>query len=126
MQRLKIYIAGLLTLLCAVQLSAQSGNAIKVPYTIDFEDPTENQNWVTGAVGTDRCTDKWYIGSAPGAALDGANSLYISCDGGKTAEYCTERNIVVAYRLVELPAGNYNLSFDWKNLAPESSPQIGP
>lgn len=126
MQRFKIYIAGLFTLLCAVQLSAQSGNAITVPYTIDFENPTENQNWVTDdAVGTDRCTDKWYIGSAPGAALDGANSLYISCDGGKTAEYCTERNIVVAYRLVELPAGNYNLSFDWKNLAPESSPQSG-
>ncbi len=82
-------------------------------YSHDFEDEQENSNWVlnAGLYGPD-CVNKWMIDTA--ANNGGQRGLYISPDSGRTASYIASDLTVIAYRTLTLPAGNYELSFDWQ------------
>ncbi len=78
-----------------------------LPYTTGFE-AGDDQQWdfVQGN------GNQWTIGSA--AASTGSNSLYVSNDGGATRSYNgSAASTVYAVRNFQLPAGEYNVSFDW-------------
>lgn len=103
----------LLLCMCCV-LSTVHGQVVSVPYQYGFEaGDAEEQNWTlnVGERG-EFCNDKWMIGNVEHS--EGYQSLYISCDNGQTSNYGTLPNVVVATRTFELPAGNYDVSFDWK------------
>ena len=86
--------------------------AATLPYDCDFEDDTENANWVL-ANGDE--TNKWYIGSATNNG--GNNGLYISNDGGTTNAYTsTSESVVYAYRTIDIDENAfYEISFDWRS-----------
>ena len=96
-------------------MSIVHSEVIRVPYQFGFEegDP-EIRNWTLnrGARGP-YCADQWEVGKAE--FNEGTQSLYISHDDGKSAKYDTVPNVVVVSRELELPGGNYDISFDWKN-----------
>ena len=94
-----------------------------LPYEYGFEEPDtlqEFQHWVLnpGSDPQNDSIDKWCVGTA--IHSDGQRALYISNDGGETT-HCgaltsggTNKKIVqFAYRDVQLPDGNYYISFDW-------------
>lgn len=93
---------------------------ISFPFECGFEDLIEVSEWQlnVGAEGP-MCQDQWMIGS-----LDfngGYNSLYISCDEGRTTNYGAKPNYVIAYRTVKVPKGvtaggkaSVDIAFDWK------------
>lgn len=87
---------------------------ITVPYSFGFEDSeaAEFANWVLnpGALGS-ACVDQWETGNA--VKSSGKSSLYISCDGGESANFGTGTTVQYAYRDFTLPQGQYELSFDW-------------
>ena len=83
------------------------------PYTCGFEDEADNAAWNLWEAGS---TNQWYVGN--GIAKDGTNALYISNDGGVTAEYTVsssspDNGSVWASRTLSLPKGEYTISFDW-------------
>lgn len=88
---------------------------VTVPYQFGFEkgDPEIN-NWKLnfGSRG-EYCEDQWVVGNLE--YNEGYQSLYISSNEGLSATYGSQPNVVVVYRTLELPAGNYDVSFDWKN-----------
>lgn len=53
-------------------------------YSCDFEDATENANWVTSEY-VSTAVSHWYVGTATNNG--GSNSLYISNDGGVSNAY---------------------------------------
>ena len=88
-----------------------------VPGIIDFEDTLENANWslINGAV-----TNKWYISSAANNTVGGANALFISNTAGASNVYDNNSTSNVwAYRDIYFTptTGEYQLNFDWRNLA---------
>lgn len=95
--------------------------SISIPYSCGFEDSLEISNWKLNA-GSDgvNCQDRWMVGNLD--YNEGYNSLYISCDTGKTTNYGAKPNMVIAYRTLEIPSSldptktNYSIdiSFDWK------------
>ena len=89
---------------------------ITLPYTCSFEqsETAEISNWVVNA-GADgvNCNDQWMIGTLE--HNDGKQSLYISCDAGKTAMYGSKKNLVVAYRVFEFSETvSIDITFDYK------------
>ena len=109
-------------LICSVRLYSQSSPyEISLPYSCGFEDSLENQNWVINA-GSEGplCADQWMIGNLD--YVEGYNSLYISCDTGKTMTYGAKPNCVMAYRPIYIPKPDsittdrckVNVSFEWK------------
>ena len=82
-----------------------------IPYTCDFEDITENDNW-TLANGTQ--VNKWHIGTAVNNG--GETGLYISNDEGTSNEYnVASTSYVYAYRNLNIAEDSYYMvSFDWK------------
>ena len=90
-----------------------------LPYTTDFEDAVEDQQWVF-VNGTQ--TNKWYIGVPTDVSSDvnttvgGTNGLYISNNGGEANTYSSTTSKVYAYRDIFVPDGTTELvlSFDWK------------
>lgn len=103
----KLLVLSLLAFVFAAASYSQTG------YYCDFEDAAENANWQlnVGPKGKE-CVNKWYVGSA--ISNGGHSSMYISCDSGRTASYTQSATTVSAYRLLTLPAGQYELSFDWQ------------
>ncbi len=83
-----------------------------LPYTQDWEDATENANWILEN-GTQ--TNKWFIGNDTAASLQN-NALYVSNDNGLTNAYTTNSTSNVwAYRDIQFgDAAAFELSFDWK------------
>ena len=93
---------------------------ISFPFECGFEDSIEVSDWHLN-VGADgvNCNDQWRVGG-----LDfngGYNSLYISCDEGRTTNYGAKPNYVIAYRTVKVPKGviaggktTVDIAFDWK------------
>ena len=71
--------------------------SISIPYSCGFEDSLEISNWKLNA-GSDgvNCQDRWMVGNLD--YNEGYNSLYISCDTGKTTNYGAKPNMVIAYR----------------------------
>lgn len=89
---------------------------ITVPYECGFEDPVEVGNWElnSGANGP-QCQDQWMVGNLDNNG--GFNSLYISCDTGKTTTYGAKPNVVIAYREVDVTTSDQvivDCSFEWK------------
>lgn len=93
---------------------------ISFPFECGFEDSIEVSEWHLN-VGADavNCNEQWMVGG-----LDfngGYNSLYISCDEGRTTNYGAKPNYVIAYRTVKVPKGviaggktTVDIAFDWK------------
>ena len=83
-----------------------------LPYSCDFEDATENANWV---LENGTYTNKWYIGTA--ANNGGANGLYISNNNGTNNSYNNESaSYVYAFRAINFEAaGRYAVAFDWRS-----------
>lgn len=106
----------LCTIILLVAL-AFTANA-QVVYTCDFENTTQNQQWELNRAASSqisRLVNKWYIGAPGQSGTAGSNGLYISNDGGVTADYLsTAINWTVAYVPMTLPAGTYTVNFDWK------------
>ena len=92
---------------------------ISIPFECGFEDSVEISQWELN-VGADgaKCQDQWMIGNLE--YNEGLNSLYISCDTGRTSSYGSKPNVVIAYRKIKIPdvtASNkcgIDISFDWK------------
>ena len=90
-----------------------------LPYTTDFEDATDNLQWVT-INGTQ--ANKWFVGMPTDSTSDvnttvgGANGLYVSNDNGASNTYSSSTSKVYAYRDILVPDGTteLKLSFDWK------------
>ena len=100
-------------LLClGMAISAQQ---IRIPWSCGFEEDetAEISQWVLNP-GTSDAADQWTIGNAVRSVRK--QSLYISSDGGVTASFGKKRDIVMAYRLINLPeqAKEYDLSFDYR------------
>ncbi len=94
---------------------------ISIPFSCGFEDSTEVKNWLINA-GPDglNCRDQWMIGNLE--YNEGYNSMYISCDSGRTTNYGAKPNVVIAYRPIIVPSSldpnksyySVDISFDYK------------
>lgn len=88
---------------------------ISVPWTCGFEEDEQEEisQWILND-GSAGAQDKWVVGKATRSGRK--QSLYISTDGGLTAAHGTKRNIVIAYRLINLPeqSKEYDVSFDYR------------
>lgn len=84
-----------------------------IAYECDFEDSRENVLWElnVGRLGPS-CPNRWFIG-LPGKN-NGEAGLFISSDNGLTNDYTKKGVSVVASRSLTIPAGTYELSFDWQ------------
>lgn len=81
-------------------------------YSCDFEDATENSEWLLLG-GT--FPNQWYIGSAVNNG--GTNALYISNDNGVSNAYTVAAGttqFVFAMRSLTLEVGEYVVGYDWK------------
>ncbi len=101
-----------------VTITQDSSTMASLPYTCNFEDATENANWV---LENGNELNNWYIGAATNHG--GANGLYISDDNGASYHYNTtdgtysdedRGSYVYAYRQINVAeTGHYDISFDW-------------
>ena len=99
---------------------------VTLPYTFSFEqsESSEFNNWILNA-GNDgkNCNDQWMIGSLE--HNDGKQSLYISCDSGKTAKFGDKKNLVVAYRVFEFSETvSVDITFDYKLYGQENTSML--
>lgn len=107
-----IYIVVLLSFVCA--LRAQTITS----YSCDFENPSENAQWVLNAGNkAPQCNNHWYIGAAGSFGIGSSKGLYVSVQNADTMvnTYSTANSeYVSAYREMTLAAGTYTLRFDWQ------------
>ncbi|MBO4740203.1 MAG: hypothetical protein J5605_01025, partial [Bacteroidales bacterium] len=108
MRRIYIVLAFCLTAL-PVLLKAQSATDT-VPYCCDFENQVEHYLW-RYANNTAQNGSRWIINSATQNGV-GVNSLYISNDG-ISHNYAAVQSHCYAYRRLHIPAGIYDVSYDW-------------
>ena len=96
-----------------------------VIYSCDFEDPTENSQWVlnSGARGP-QCESKWFIGEAGNFSVDGDSGLFVSSDSVHAVYTSGQAMYVVAYREMTLPVGSYYLDFDWRAMGKGANASI--
>lgn len=82
-------------------------------YSCDFENAAVNQQWTTqaGLLGP-TLTNKWYIGNATNNG--GEQAMYISANNGDSAYYVASSGCATAFVELDLVAGDYLLSFDWR------------
>ena len=105
-------------------LGSYSAAQAQVVYSCDFEDETENANWVlnpTYQIPTDpdrnfrNLKNLWFIGEAGNFSFSGENGLFISpCDNGVDATYTPVAQMVLCYREMTLPVGQYDIYFDYR------------
>ena len=96
---------------------------VNYPYEFDFSDATETALW---RFAQDDQPNQWFIGTDDDNVVNngennGGKALYISMDGGATANYrekadedgvaATSHSFV--YRPISLEAGIYTISYDW-------------
>ena len=105
----------LISVLCILYSVLSSSALSQVVYQCDFEDENERAQWVlnTGNQGP-RCANKWYIGEAGNHAPDAQYGLFISSDGTQPVYDASRTMFVVAYRELTIPAGEYDIFFDWR------------
>ena len=105
----------LLLLLVYCAFCITHAQVLKVPYQFGFEEgDSEINNWQLNLGSRGKyCADKWTVGNLE--FNEGYQSLYISSDEGRSAKYSYNPNVVVVSRTLELPTGNYDISFDWKS-----------
>ena len=95
----------------SVTFMTSSANPAQLPYFHDFDDGTENAEWVI--LNSSR-PNKWYIGM-PSGATD--SMLYISNDNGATNSYtiASENTTIWAYRDVQFgPGAEFDIKFNWR------------
>ncbi len=109
------YILLVLVAVLSVPLQAQV-------WTTDFEDEAERAQWVLNPLNPlavangwslDDLSNFWCFGKAGNHTKDGEWGLFVS-NNGVDATYSSEFEGVVAYRELALPAGIYNVYFDWR------------
>ena len=97
-----------LLLLVAMCLPWAVQAQVTLPFTCDFEDDVTEWNFATR-----QGSNTWYIGTAE--YNSGSQSLYVSNDQGTTNAYSNGNDALsFAYVAVDLEAGDYQISFDWK------------
>lgn len=93
-------------------------------YTCDFEDPTENAQWVLNPNMTKvQLENNWWIGEPGDFSPNGNKGLYISSDrNGRESVYGGFNTMFVtaARDMSTIPAGKYRLYFDWKGKGKKS------
>lgn len=108
----------LILLLSTCVLCAYAQNRITtsdLPYLCDFEDATENANWMLNPGVENMSTpNRWVIGTA--TSYTGEKSMYVSRNGGITTAYADTNNVLIAYRDISLDKGQYDVAFDWKGV----------
>ena len=114
-----------LTLLFLGMLSTMMySQAVTIPYVMSFEesDSTELANWrLNPGTAAAACKDEWMVGSA--IRSDGQRSLYVHIkDSTDMPTFYNRPNLQFVYRDFDLPAGTFNISFDWLNAAPSNAP----
>lgn len=116
---LYIFVLAILTAIGAVAQTPVSS----VPYFCGFEDVAENANWVLNRRGglnpNMPLPSYWTINT--GAKHSGIYGLYVytTAEGGTESEskYDGSQSVfTVAERTFSLPAGSYDLAFDWRCL----------
>ncbi|MCM1035320.1 MAG: hypothetical protein NC038_06990 [Paludibacter sp.] len=89
-----------------------------LPYLCDFEDEAENAQWVLNFTNEQwqhiTLQNQWVIGEAE--AYTGKKSMYISDDAGVSNSWTSTNHTVLAYRLINLEKGEYDIAFDWKGV----------
>ncbi len=93
----------------------------QIPYFCDFEDTTENNNWIIRNGGYQ---NRWFIGT-PSAVAD--NTLYISRDDGVSNTYDFQHtSFVWAYRDIYFEPGpaQYQLSLDFKGMGQDGQDYV--
>ena len=115
-------------LLCASAMMLSVASWAQAPvYTCDFEDAAERAKWnlnaAINATTAAQFENKWYIGAPGHFAPTGNNGLFISADGGQTSDYVSNNTMFVtaAREMPDMPAGDYNLYFDWQCNGKKSS-----
>jgi hypothetical protein len=89
-------------------------------YSCDFETQAERDRWVLNPTANStiaaQIKNKWYIGEPGNNDRNGHNGLYISNDGGTTAQYQATGCWVFAYDTIPLDplaSGDYTIFFDY-------------
>ncbi len=104
---------------------AAYSQAVSVPYVMSFEedsvDSAELANWhLNPGTAAANCNDEWMVGSA--VKSDGKRSLYVHIkDSTDNPTFWNHPNLQFAYRDFVLPAGTFNISFDWLNAGPQNA-----
>ena len=91
-----------------------------LPFFDGFEDAEASTRW-TFVQSTAR--HKWYIGS--GAYLKDSTGLYVSADGGATPGYTNSAKGIAAFTTLNLDAGTYTVSFDYRMVGEVDSKGVG-
>ncbi|MCQ2337956.1 MAG: fibronectin type III domain-containing protein [Paludibacteraceae bacterium] len=92
------------------RVSFRTTNAPAVlPYVCDFEDDDENSRWLF----FQNQQNQLVIGT--NANGDGTKALYVSSDGFTNTYNNTAKSYAFATRTFYLPAGDYYVSYDWRN-----------
>ena len=81
-----------------------------VPYCCNFENAAERLYWRFANTTTSNAS-KWMIGMGNQTGV-GVYSLYISSDGASNT-YSNVQSYSYAYRKIHIPAGIYEVSYDW-------------
>lgn len=110
-------------ILVAVMAFAMPVHAVK-RYSCNFEDAAARARWTLNPTANqsiaNQLRNKWYIGEPGNNSRTGQYGLYISNDGGQTAQYQNSGCWVFAYDTValdHLESGDYVISFDWCAMA---------
>ena len=119
--RMKRIFTLVVTCVFAVLGLSVSAQAVSLPYQMNFEanEAAELSNWVLNPGGTTSSyVDKWIVGNSVHSA--GHQALYIS-NNDRDAMFDTVPCVQYAYRDILLPAGTYDLTFDWMCVGSSSS-----
>lgn len=92
----------------------------KLPSFDGFEDADSHSRWTFVQPTSPH---KWHIGKA--TSLMDSTSLYVSADGGKSLGYTNSAKGIAAYTTYTLPAGMYNVSFDFRVVGEVDSKGVG-
>ena len=105
--------------------SVAFSQAVTIPYVMSFEESEAaelNSNWhLNPGAAASNCHDEWIVGNM--VKSDGKRSLYVHIkDSTDTPTFLNFPNLQFVYRDFVLPAGTFNISFDWLNAAPSNAP----
>ena len=81
------------------------------PYFCDFEFASDRSGWI---IPTGNLTTRWYIDTAVNNTPQGQYALYVSQDSGATNTGGNEWIGTYAYRDLNLVAGDWSVTFDWR------------
>lgn len=82
----------------------------------DFEDAAERELWQLNTPKNENNTwnNLWMLGQK--GAYEGEYGLFLSADGGASHSYVSNSNVMLAWRVLDLEAGDYDLAMDWRCL----------